>query len=351
MSFRLSSFRWIPALAVVALAGGAQGAEPRRGRSIEFSEPRSAEIITNLNQLTTKKDGLKQLEADLYAPLQTFAPKTSMDGVFDPPQRRHTVSAVQSKRAKELLDRQKNWPFLDPDDLTAGPTAEQIFNLPEYDADGQEKKKGSVIERYYEKEERKRVAREKAGKSKADELYGESKDSDSKDEIAAKDDPKGSRSLGGRESATGKLFGTEPGSSTASFGHGTFSDIFGMGEKTPSVEDVAKHKAHMEEFRSLLNSGWQPPASSFNSLGGIADSAKPAFSSSGAFDSLPGSSRREGASSFSGVAPAFNSAPARSAFPDLNARSASSLSPTPTPAPATRLTPPTPTFTAPRRAF
>ena len=41
-----------------------------RGRSIEFSSPRSDEVTTNLHQLTSKKDGLKQLEEDLYQPLQ-----------------------------------------------------------------------------------------------------------------------------------------------------------------------------------------------------------------------------------------------------------------------------------------
>src|SRR5438309_368181 len=132
MSLRLSSFQVSPSIAIAAaglLVYGAHGADTRRGRSIEFSEPRSAEVITNLNQLTAKKDGLKQLEEDLYRPLQTFTPKSSLDGFFDPPERPRSAAVVPSKRARELLERKRNWIFLDPDDDSAGPTAESIFNL------------------------------------------------------------------------------------------------------------------------------------------------------------------------------------------------------------------------------
>src|SRR6266480_2434053 len=247
MSFRLSSFRIFPSLAVAGaaclLACSAQGADQRRGRSIEFSEPRSAEVITNLNQLTSKKDGLKQLEEDLYRPLQTFAPKSSLDGFFDPPERPRSAITVPSKRAKELLERQRNWIFLDPDDLAAGPTAEQIFNIPEYDANGQEKKKLSVMERYFENEDRKRAGKTKASKSRTDDLFGLQKEPGSLDEAGSKDDVKRSDEFSEREKALRKLFGSEPGSSPAPVVRGTLSDIFGLGEKTQSAEDLAKHNA------------------------------------------------------------------------------------------------------------
>ena len=53
------------------LVCSAQTGGKERGRPIEFSEPRSDEVTTNLHQLTSKKDGLKQLEEDLYQPLQS----------------------------------------------------------------------------------------------------------------------------------------------------------------------------------------------------------------------------------------------------------------------------------------
>jgi hypothetical protein len=290
------------------------------------------------------------LEEDLYRPLETFAPKNSLDGFFDPPQQRQRpVSAIQSKREKEALERQKNWIFLDPDDQAAVPTAEQIFNLPEYDADGQQKKKLSVFEQYLENQDRKRSGKNKSGKSKTDNVLGSRKDSDSWDEAGAKDDLKGSDGIGERDQSLKKSIGNESGNSPALAGRGTFSDIFGLGEKTPSAEDTAKHKAYMSEFHSLLNSGWQAPADSFNSSWGLQGAAKSSVSPVGAFDSLPGVSRRESSSSLSGAVPTFNSTPAHSTLQDFNVKSASA--PVLTPAPAAKVTPATPTFTAPRRAF
>ena len=131
MSFRLSSLRICCGLVVVAVISllpcGAQTGGRQRGRSIEFSEPKSDEVTTNLHQLTSKKDGLKQLEEDLYAPLQMFTPKSSLEGVAAPLPRPPAGSVIQSKRAKELLERRKNWVFMTPEDLLAGPTVEEIL--------------------------------------------------------------------------------------------------------------------------------------------------------------------------------------------------------------------------------
>src|ERR1039457_4562947 len=108
MSFRLLSLQIC--LGVVLLAAGgllvcsAEAGEKERGRPIEFSVPKSDEVTTNLHELTSKKDGLKQLEEDLYKPLQMFAPKSSLDGGVAPPVRPPAGSVIQSKRAKELLE-------------------------------------------------------------------------------------------------------------------------------------------------------------------------------------------------------------------------------------------------------
>src|SRR5436190_22056285 len=149
MSFRISSIGYATLFAAAAALAvvQTQAAEQRRGRSIEFSEPLSAESITNIDQLTLKKNGLRQLEEDLYKPFQTFSPKTSLDGFLDPPRQRRS-STVQNKKAKEQLDRQRNWVFADPDDDASGLSAEEIFHVPEYDSDGQPKKRLSVFEQY-----------------------------------------------------------------------------------------------------------------------------------------------------------------------------------------------------------
>ena len=69
MSFRRSSLRVCCGLVAVAVSGlmpcSAQTGGRPRGRPIEYSDPRSDEVTTNLHQLTIKKDGVKELELSL----------------------------------------------------------------------------------------------------------------------------------------------------------------------------------------------------------------------------------------------------------------------------------------------
>src|SRR5512147_1595955 len=121
MSFRLCALRVCRATVTLAVTGllvsSAYAADRQRGRPIEFSAPKSDEVTTNLHQLTSKKDGLKQLEEDLYKPLRSFTPKSSLEGVVAPPARPPSPPVIQNKRVKELLERRKNWVFMTPKDL------------------------------------------------------------------------------------------------------------------------------------------------------------------------------------------------------------------------------------------
>ena len=175
MSFRLCTlpiWRVTGFLSVsLSLVCSAQPAGNGRGRSIEFSAPRSDEVTTNLHQLTSKKDSLRQLEEDLYKPLQSFAPRGSLDGVIAPPVRPPSTTVIQSKRAKELLERRKNWIFMTPEDLMNGPTTEQLLKTPEYGADGKEKEERPAFERYYERLGEKRPA----GQAKEEDVFSSSR--------------------------------------------------------------------------------------------------------------------------------------------------------------------------------
>ncbi len=64
-----------------------RAAEPQRGRPIEFSEPRSAEITTNMNQLGSKRGGLRELEGELFKPLQNFSLNGHLERVVASPGR------------------------------------------------------------------------------------------------------------------------------------------------------------------------------------------------------------------------------------------------------------------------
>ena len=107
-----STLRFGCGLAAVALtavlACTAQAGSRQRGQPIEFSQPKSFEVMTNLQQLATKKDALQQLEEDLYRPLQSFTPKSSLEGVVAPPSRAR-ASGSGSLKGELLLPERIRW--------------------------------------------------------------------------------------------------------------------------------------------------------------------------------------------------------------------------------------------------
>ena len=118
--------------------------KPQARRSIELSETNSAEILTNLNQLNSTKEGLTPLEEQLRT-LKALMPAQTMEDFsmpYVPPR------AGSSKRLKELLDRQKNW-ALTPEALSLSATlqdSETMF------ATGEDKKgaKKSALQQFYD---------------------------------------------------------------------------------------------------------------------------------------------------------------------------------------------------------
>jgi len=239
--------------------GTAQTAGRGRGKAIEFSEPKSNEITTNLHQLTSKKDSLKQLEEDLYKSLRTFSGATSLDGVPAAPVVRPPAGPViPSKRARELLERHKNAYLMTVEDLAATPTAEEIFEIPEYDKDGLEKKKKTPIELYYERLDAKRAEAFKPAQADAAESFGvpgplngfEVQGGSSELEPMLPPGLKEKQEELQQYLAVENLNTTLlPTVSTRS----SYSDIFGLGELAPSPEKVLEHKKFMEEFQNLLS--------------------------------------------------------------------------------------------------
>src|SRR2546423_12032949 len=101
-------------------------------RAIDISESATSEVTSNLHQLNGKQNGLKQLEDDLFKPLKkSFSPRNSLERILmTPPARPPVEQVVPSKKAKEKMDREKNWVFMSPDDFAAGPTREGNFYIP-----------------------------------------------------------------------------------------------------------------------------------------------------------------------------------------------------------------------------
>ena len=339
MRFRLSSVSYcLPVLFLALLVCGALAAGKQRGRSIEISAPKSDEVATNLNQLGSKKDGLKQLEDDLNKPLQTFSPKSSLEGVIAPlPLRGPSAPVIPTKRDKELKDRRDNWMFMSPEDLTSGPTLEEIFHLREYGPDGQEKKKESALERFLEKSDRKGNRAKDKGSSKDNNPLGLRKPTDERDEK----DESLPDAVQESEQRLKKLFEANPAINPQLLpsAPSAFSDVFGLGNALP--ERTPQQKARMDDFKQFLQA--RPPAvsDSLNSLGGVMDSR---LSPPAGLDNFSAPSRRDAAPSVMGtIGSPFSSG----GLPDLKglgAQNQQRIEPV-------KIAPPTPVFTAPQRKF
>jgi hypothetical protein len=352
MSYRLASLRVVLTLAGLAAVGAwswtVQAGSKEPGRSIQFSEARSNDVTTNLHQLTSKKDSLKQLEDDLNKSFRTFSGASSLDGVAPPPpDPPSTAPVIPSKRLKERLERRKNLFLLTPEDLVDTPTLEEMLKVPEYGPDGLEKRPKSPLELNYERLNAKRAGSLKPIRFHDDET------SDPSDVLSRRETPMASDDLGlpsalrEKEETLKKL--SEPDSAGNPFAQpppkrNSFSDIFGLGEATPSREKALEHKKYMEEFSAIFETSRPRPASAEtpNPLGASTESqsrwANP-------FGTPDGSTGVNGA--LGSVNPVFTpSGPL-----DVNAQALGQPSPTPL-TPKTDVSKPvTPTFTAPRRPF
>jgi len=277
MSIRFTSFHICFAAAILALSGLFQGnvhaGGKERGRPIEFSLPKSDEVTTNLHELTGKKDSLKQLEEDLYKPLEAFSSKSSLEGVAVLPPRAPSVSPIQSKRVKELLERRMNWVFMSPEDMVGAPTVEDVLKTPQIGPDGQEKKELPAIERYYHRLSNKRVEPDSPMRPKSEalfnptrsrneDLFGAPRESNSRDERVPQEDSFIPSGVKESVQALSKLVESDSndGRYSRSAAHGDLSDTFGLGNQPLSKEQMQDHKKLMDDYRSMVDPSWHPPA-------------------------------------------------------------------------------------------
>jgi len=322
----------------ILLAHEAKAAEKQRGRSIEFSDRKSSEVATNLNQMGSRKDGLRQLEDDLGKPFQTFNPKSSLDGVFNvPTYPQPNGPVIPSKRARELLDKQKNWIFLTPEDIGGALKEEEIFKFRKYDKDGQEKKEATPLEKFMEREEAERNPNSK--KNDKNEKM-DSKEYDLTAFVKRKEFKPGydesalPESLRDSEQSLKKLFDSDSPSSLAPVSPAnSFSDVFGLGSS--AALKPATENPNIAKYRELLDQRAPVPANPFGAMSGVS-SMSPLDSFGARHDSFT-------------PAPAFGtvSLPTGPSFFDAKSLNPAPASRIDTP----RIGPPTPTFAVPQRKF
>jgi len=253
---------------------------------------------------------------------------------------------ISSKRAKEIRERMQNWIFLSPDEQMKGLTPEEIFNMPEYDANGQEKKKLSAIEKFYQRLERERGGRNSLNGDKEKDVAG-AKKSDAEKDSADTDEPDKTKDKDKSKDKDNpyvlKSIFDQKGSLTPLAGPNELPDIFGLRQEkdSPSSGDLEKQKIRSLDFQKMLG---DTAAHTPSSLGGL--------SPGGGFDPLS-SSPVHSPIDFqpSTVAPSFKPA----ALPDLTTPkgfdggvSSVQLKVAP---PTPSITPVAPSFLPPKRSF
>ena len=136
------------ALPFVLASSALAGEKPEK---IEFSDPAAPVSYSNLNRLPTDKSFSQQIKEDLFKPYDSMKQEgTSLDPVmpqFQPPRQ----PVTPDRRQRELMDRRRNWAFVDSADLLPKNSLEDMLQAKEYGPDGREKKDPSAIDKYYEK--------------------------------------------------------------------------------------------------------------------------------------------------------------------------------------------------------
>jgi hypothetical protein len=247
----------------------ALGADPA-GKPPDVSQAGVSAVLTNLNRPAPRKDGLKQLEEEFTKAWQSFSPKGSLDGIMAP-QYEYTPPPPQvvipNRRAKEDIDRRKNWMFENPDD----PGSFSLDPLKPSNPFRSEKAR-SAFEELYEKLGGQRAVGV-IKPSKEDSLSSSERRSGGLHDSVF-DDAK--LPSGIRESAKSlrqKLLGIETGDKLFSPGpsRSSFADLFAPEDNTLSKRDIQAHKEYIERFKQVLGTAPVTTGGSentLNSLGG-----------------------------------------------------------------------------------
>jgi hypothetical protein len=334
--------RYLAIAAISAFVGSSLFAQERQTAAV--SHPSTQE--TNSSK-SFGSHGLKDLEQSIFRPFRSPEPETSLDGVLDRAQR---PAPVPSKRAKEMMERRKDWAFMTPEEIITGKSADDPLNPKGSGKDDDESKSLSPMDRYFQR------------------LYGQDRKAKT-DTQGARKDPFGSSAPG-----VGQDDSDDPESSTAGLpesvretqrnlkknadgkkdlqtrrsSSGFFSDVFALERKKSTPEEERVERDRMEAYRKSLGLDPTPTfGASFSPL--FADPKDPYRIAvpPALMNSSPSPSPHPDAASHVALPNAnpFLDSPSKGVAP-------SSLTPSlPKTEPPKSYIPPQPNFAAPRRAF
>jgi len=250
LSLALVGFAASNLLVTSALAQG----KPQTRRSIELSETNSAEILTNLNQLTIKKDEFRQLDDRLRMLKDLSAPK-SMEQRFAVPYA--TPSAVPNKKMRELLERQKNW-ALAPEDLNLS-TSSSDSDVSAFEGTDKLGGKKSSLQQFYDALSHSGSGAPNSDRSAANRSSASNKRSISSPQNDSEDDSGLPPEIRDKTKRIKDMVNEDPSSIfNPTRPHSNFDNFFGRNE-TPSVtEQSTGHKTSVDSFLDQYKKGLDP---------------------------------------------------------------------------------------------
>jgi hypothetical protein len=311
--------------------------------------------VSNSPSLKPRQNGLKQLEQDLFKPFENIAPNGSLDGAFVPslPEPRVTPPAIQSKRAKDLLERRRDWVFETPEEILAAPSSKEIANGRDKEKDGNDNSRLSPLERFYERLYKKDKRESSRQGKKRDDPYDSRKSAFNSDGSEADEDA--DLPLGVREAQREmqKLLTSKERKTDASADayRNSFSDAFGLGKDTQARDEMEMQRERMGRYRELVGLPAAPtfendPLKQFRDIVGTSPKNSGLFPTMDSLGGLPQNNlfgSQQGAATVS---------PNTSLLPEgAQIHTAPSLAPVLPKIEPPRSLPPPVTFGAPRRAF
>lgn len=331
----------------VCLTGFAQQTPARGGRPILFSEPKSDLVSSNLNAMGGR-NSLNRLDEDLKKPFDLLDSENVTESLHPRMQPQLPPPKVNSKKVRELIEKQHNWIYLDPNELDElSKKAEEMFKEDQYDASGLPKKKLSPLESFWLRMDRQQAtATNDVRKSDALSTDDEKKDDNNLSGIFSRKSDDGKSGDGG----LGAFKFADPASGGSYFADPSkprdFSTYFSS-PTPPTLENAEAREARMQEFKAILDprgAAASPVKNDF--FDSFARPAPVTTPSSGLFNSL--GSTPASAPTFSSP---FSSDSLRPAGLPGISPSASSLAPATTPVYQQRPSLPPPTLQMPRRSF
>lgn len=226
-----------------------------RSQPIIFSETANSSVLSNLNNTAPRGDVLRNLEGQIQKPDDLIRPSDSMGQLQQPVLMRSPAPVLGSTKLMKLLrqnqDEKENWAFMNPEDKQLGQTAEEIFKISEYGSDGEESKKKTAVEKFYERADREsNVA--------TDRMRGAGENADSDDPIRGGSGEKnqfGATRFFDTDSTITKSSQNQSDNSFLSdnFSAGMSWNPFGLGQAQTDAKDRGRD-ARMEAFQKLLGS-------------------------------------------------------------------------------------------------